>query len=622
MHLKAHKNMLLKTIALLALLGLYDESLAEVATRGCSIETLKHDGSISRCFDHGDNEIRVIDKGLAPVATNCMIRCKQGDGVTYRVCDTAGYWNGPVLKCVDIHDANRKIERRRRGFWWNRSTRRAEPVRCGKPSAPAHGDVTGSSYNSGDTIKYSCHTGYTMSGGNSERKCSRSGWSGDKPTCTLATCGRPGVPNRGYISRSSYHFTYGDVVTYSCNTGYTLTGGDSSRTCRYNYWSGSLPSCRVITCGGLSAPSHGSVSRSGYEYGDVASYSCFTGYRLTGGQPSRNCGSSGYWSGNKPSCTRISCGRPSAPAHGSVSGSRYQYGDVIRYSCYSGYTLTGGSTARKCAVSGNGGYWNGMKPSCVFSNTCRSNPCQHGATCVNGLNRYDCRCKHGWSGSNCELDVLQPVVSNCPSNETHYTSTPLVTLNWTEPSFRDPTHAPSSKPIRVSSNYLRNEATLPWGEFIIQYVATKPSNGLRSECLFAESIYPFPCKPLVAPDNGAVACNGWNGRFGEVCTVLCQETRDLSPGKDISRLYVCGASGKWSHKMNISACSEPYLGDVESDVERHYYGGNCDNQRVEIGEKYIEILKASDMSEMCTSWADSCVPEKAKVVCGTNKIRL
>ena len=65
----------------------------------------------------------------------------------------------------------------------------------------------------------------------------------------------------------------------------------------------------------------------------------------------------------------------------------------------------------------------------------------------------------------------------------------------------------------------------------------------------------FPCEPLVAPDNGAVACNGWNGRFGEVCTVLCQETQDLSPGEDISRLYVCGASGKWSLEMDIGACS-------------------------------------------------------------------
>ncbi|KAI0221218.1 hypothetical protein LSAT2_027369 [Lamellibrachia satsuma] len=351
------------------------------------------------------------------------------------------------------------------------------------------------------------------------------------------------------------------------------------------------------------------LSRSGFHDSSTCNEDCSYG-DYSGGRC--HC-----YSGHYGTCCRgtVTCGRPSAPAHGSVSGSRYQYGDVTRYSCNSGYTLTGGSTARTCSGSG---YWSGTKPACIFSNTCRSNPCQHGATCVNGLNRYDCRCKHGWSGSNCELDILPPSISKCPTNESQYTSTPTVTVNWTEPAFRDPTQASSPQPIRVSSNYQRNEATFPWGEFVIQYVATKPSNGLRSECLFTESVYPFPCEPLVAPDNGAVACNGWNGRFGEVCTVLCQQTRDLSPGEDISRMYVCGASGKWSHKMNISACSEPYLSDVESDDKRHYYGGNCDDQRLEIGEKYIEILKASDMREMCTSWADSCVPQKAKVVCGIN----
>ena len=37
--------------------------------------------------------------------------------------------------------------------------------------------------------------------------------------------------------------------------------------------------------------------------------------------------------------------------------------------------------------------------------------------------------------------------------------------------------------------------------------------------------------------------------------MLCQETRDLSPREDITRLYVCGASGKWSLKMDIGTCS-------------------------------------------------------------------
>ena len=70
------------------------------------------------------------------------------------------------------------------------------------------------------------------------------------------------------------------------------------------------------------------------------------------------------------------------------------------------------------------------------------------------------------------------------------------------------------------------------------------------------------------------------------------------------------------------AVTVQYFTDDESDEVKslHYFNGECDNQRMEIGEKYIEILKESDMHEMCTSstWAASCVPEKAKVVCGNN----
>ncbi|KAK2178497.1 hypothetical protein NP493_541g01002 [Ridgeia piscesae] len=355
------------------------------------------------------------------------------------------------------------------------------------------------------------------------------------------------------------------------------------------------------------------LSRSGFDDSSTCNEHCTYGYYSSG-----RCHCS---AGHYGSCCRgtVTCGHPSDPAYGSVSGSSYQYGDVIRYSCLPDYTMTDGDSTRTCTGSGSG-YWTGSKPSCVYSKTCRSNPCQHGATCVDGLNRYNCLCTYGWAGTNCELDILPPNVFNCSTNANHLISTPKVTVTWPEPSFQDPMGMDSN--IQLTQNYQTNQATFPWGEFFIQYVATKPSNGLRTECLFTESVYPRPCEPLVAPDNGAVACNGWNGRFGEVCTVLCRQNSDLPPWKNISRLYVCGASGQWKPEMDISACSVEYFTDDESDEVKslHYFNGECDNQRMEIGEKYIEILKESDMHEMCTSstWAASCVPEKAKVVCGNN----
>ena len=36
-------------------------------------------------------------------------------------------------------------------------------------------------------------------------------------------------------------------------------------------------------------------------------------------------------------------------------------------------------------------------------NRCRITPCQNGGTCVNvGANQYQCNCKNGYNGTNCE----------------------------------------------------------------------------------------------------------------------------------------------------------------------------------------------------------------------------
>ena len=40
------------------------------------------------------------------------------------------------------------------------------------------------------------------------------------------------------------------------------------------------------------------------------------------------------------------------------------------------------------------------------AHTCLSNPCQNGGSCVDGLERYDCRCLPGWDGVNCEIGKL------------------------------------------------------------------------------------------------------------------------------------------------------------------------------------------------------------------------
>ena len=56
-----------------------------------------------------------------------------------------------------------------------------------------------------------------------------------------------------------------------------------------------------IDCGSLDDPTNGEVSVSGTTLNSVATYSCNTGYTLTG-DDMRTCLESGLWSGNVPSC--------------------------------------------------------------------------------------------------------------------------------------------------------------------------------------------------------------------------------------------------------------------------------------------------------------------------------
>ena len=58
----------------------------------------------------------------------------------------------------------------------------------------------------------------------------------------------------------------------------------------------------VVDCGSLDNPGNGVVSFTATTYNSVATYSCNTGYTLTG-DDMRTCQSSGVWSGSEPTCT-------------------------------------------------------------------------------------------------------------------------------------------------------------------------------------------------------------------------------------------------------------------------------------------------------------------------------
>ena len=62
-----------------------------------------------------------------------------------------------------------------------------------------------------------------------------------------------------------------------------------------------LSTDKPVTCPTLTSPANGAVSAPARTVGSVATYSCSSGYTLSGGT-TRTCQSSGEWSGLQPSC--------------------------------------------------------------------------------------------------------------------------------------------------------------------------------------------------------------------------------------------------------------------------------------------------------------------------------
>ncbi|XP_035694888.1 P-selectin-like [Branchiostoma floridae] len=222
-------------------------------------------------------------------------------------------------------------------------------------SAPSHGTISGSYYY-GNRVTFGCHSGYSLRG-SSRRTCQANrAWSGTQPRCTRKLCQRLSSPSHGQVTGGH---AYGDVTTFTCDTGYELQG-DARRTCQANQqWSGAQPTCSRIRCPTLSAPSHGTISGS-YYYGNRVTFGCHSGYSLRGSSR-RTCQANRAWSGTQPTCTKVQCPTLSAPAHGSSTGATF-FGDTLSFVCDTGYELYGSSDSVTCQADQT---WSAAAPSCT-----------------------------------------------------------------------------------------------------------------------------------------------------------------------------------------------------------------------------------------------------------------
>ncbi|XP_062584734.1 sushi, von Willebrand factor type A, EGF and pentraxin domain-containing protein 1-like isoform X2 [Saccostrea cucullata] len=309
---------------------------------------------------------------------------------------------------------------------------------------------------------------------------------------------------------------------------------------------------------------------------------------------------------SETACEVMSCGHPGTLYNGYLNGSEFFQGKTVNYSCNEEYKLIGDSQ-RTCLSNKT---WSGSLPTCIFFNTCGSNPCQNGATCTNGENKYTCDCPSGYSGVHCEEDIQPPLVQNCPAEIRHTSPSRHVDVFWKAPHFYDP----FNNTVIVTTNYPDHGSTFLWGDYVARYHAFKPSNGLRANCTFNITVRPNPCPNVTIPRNGALVCNGWKREFTQFCVIFCQTGTILTSGHDFRTRYICGGSGQWLPTGNLPSCELSQV--LPSTNDRPYYFKNCDrNDKVRMKKGYHWILKNSNFKFLCNNYGDLCKMENVDVQC-------
>uniref|UniRef100_M4AIH9 CUB and Sushi multiple domains 3 n=1 Tax=Xiphophorus maculatus TaxID=8083 RepID=M4AIH9_XIPMA len=295
--------------------------------------------SSGTCGDPGTPAHASREAGNFKVRSKVRFTCAVGHtlyGSAERICFPNGTWSGKQPFC--------------------------KPVQCANPGTPAHGHISrvdGTTFS--HSIVYSCMEGFFLTG-SPTRQCLANGtWSGTAPNCTMITCSDPGIPANGL--RFGDDATVGQNVTFSCQPGFVIMGGESaiSRTCTNNgTWSGTMPSCQVVTCPTPPSVPNGLLEGSVLEWGSSVSYGCLPGYELS--FPAvLTCTGNGMWSGDLPQCLPKFCGDPGVPSRGRREGRSFIFKSEVAFSCSAPYVLVG-ATTRICQEDGT---WSGSQPRCI-----------------------------------------------------------------------------------------------------------------------------------------------------------------------------------------------------------------------------------------------------------------
>ncbi|XP_077963551.1 seizure protein 6 homolog isoform X3 [Gasterosteus aculeatus] len=192
------------------------------------------------------------------------------------------------------------------------------------------------------------------------------------------TCSELPEITNGWKSTSHPDLVHGTVITYQCYPGFELVGSEILM-CQWDLtWSGDVPRCQeVMTCQDPGNVEHSRkvIAGNRFTVGSTVHFVCNKGYILSGSSL-LTCynrdSATPKWNERLPKCAPEKyepCRNPGAASTSVQSSEKafYQAGEVLSFSCHSGYELQG--DANIYCIPGHPSQWNSTPPACRASTT-------------------------------------------------------------------------------------------------------------------------------------------------------------------------------------------------------------------------------------------------------------
>ncbi|NXK13612.1 LYAM2 protein, partial [Herpetotheres cachinnans] len=321
--------------------------------------------------------------------SSCQVQCEEGYELTALesvYCTSSGVWSAPLAAC--------------------------KAVTCPALEMPAHGAVNCSHLSVeltwGTTCEFTCEEGFALTGP-ATLQCGSSGaWDRQQPSCAAVRCEAVTWPEGGLVTcdHAPADLTYRSRCDFRCSEGYILDGPSSIECTAQGQWSEPVPKCKAVTCPALEMPAHGAVNCSHpsveLTWGTTCEFTCEEGFALTG-PATLQCGSSGAWDRQQPSCAAVRCEAVTWPEGGLVTCDHapadLTYRSRCDFRCSEGYVLDGPSST-ECTAQGQ---WSEPVPKCkVVQCEPLSSPEKGSMDCSHGAGNFTyntaCRfsCLEGW----------------------------------------------------------------------------------------------------------------------------------------------------------------------------------------------------------------------------------